>query len=68
MYVPGLLQQYTSYLQTFQTYSEVEVIPQNQKQDEVFLMSRLYRGKAIITNLDNASDRDVQTMAQTQQD
>jgi hypothetical protein len=68
MNVPGLSQQYKSYLQTFEQSSEVQVIPPNQKQEDVFLTCPFYKGKAIISNLDSASDRDVQTMAQTQQD
>jgi len=49
MNVPGLLQQYKSYLQTFEQSCEVQVIPQNQKQEDVFSTCPFYKGKAIIS-------------------
>jgi translation elongation factor EF-1alpha len=68
MNVPGLSQQYKSYLQTFEQSSEVQVIPQNQKQEDVFLTCPFYKGKAIISNLDylfphpqNKKNRDIST-------
>lgn len=49
MDLPGLLQQYKSFLQTFVQSSEAHVIPLDQKMEDVFSMFPFYKTKTIMS-------------------